>query len=104
MIKELTEFWKNVPGVKETDMYIDADALKALAIYILIQTKCSKLLVDILIAEEFTPEALKYTNRAYYLTVLHSAFEYIEEKNIYTLKIFLYFFIIFFNFLNENKN
>ena len=80
MIFELKEFWKGVDEVKEADLYIDADSLKALAIYILVQSKWSKLLVDILIAEEFTPEALKYTNRAYYLTVLHSAFEFIEEK------------------------
>lgn len=59
-------------------MFIDADSLKAIMIYILIKAKCVKLLVDIVVCESFTSEAIKYTNRAYYMTVLHTAFEYLE--------------------------
>lgn len=36
------------------------------------------MLVDIIVCENFTSEAIKYTNRAYYMTVLHTAFEFLE--------------------------
>lgn len=35
--------------------------------------------IDVISIEEFTPDSVKFTNRAYYLTVLHSAFEFLEE-------------------------
>lgn len=60
-------------------MFVDADSLKALMIYFIIKAKCAKLLVDVICIEEFTPESVKFTNRAYYMTVFHSAFEYLEE-------------------------
>ena len=60
-------------------MFVDADSLKALMIYIIVQAKCAKLLVDVICIEEFTPESIKYTNRAYYMTVFHTAFEFLEE-------------------------
>jgi hypothetical protein len=81
LVRELRSFWGNTKEISKNDLYIDADSLKAITIYILIQTKWSKLLVDILMIEEFSPDTIKMTNRAYYLTVLYSAFEYLEEMS-----------------------
>ena len=81
LVEELHEFWEDVPSVSKKQLYIDPDDLRAVIIYILIQSKCSKMLVDMLIIDEFSSESIKMTNRAYYQTVLYSAFEYIEEMN-----------------------
>lgn len=35
--------------------------------------------MDIICADEFIPESVKFTNRAYFMAMLHSAFEYIED-------------------------
>lgn len=39
LVFELKQFWRDVEGVRKSEMYIDADLLKGLAIYLLIQSK-----------------------------------------------------------------
>lgn len=77
--KELQIFWHNDRYFSLDKLYVDANSLRSIVIYTLIQTQSPKLLTDVLIVEKFTPKSLQYTNRAYYMTVLHSAFEFIEE-------------------------
>ena len=76
--KELYQFWKSDKYFKKKELYIDSSDLKSIMTYALVQTQWPKLLIDILIIENFTPKSLQFTNRAYYMTVLHSAFEFIE--------------------------
>lgn len=78
LTNEVQEFWKDNPTVGRNDTFIDADSLRAIMIYIVIKAKWVKMLVDIIVWENFTSEAIKYTNRAYYMTVLHTAFEFLE--------------------------
>lgn len=77
LTNELHQFWDKY--ISYDKMFVDADSLKALMIYIIIKAKSAKLLVDVIFIEEFTPESVKYTNRSYYMTVFHSAFEYLED-------------------------
>ena len=79
MTTELQEFWQGDRYFKRDKLFIDADSLKGLVIYSLVKSRCAKLLIDVICVEEFTPESIKFTNRAYYMTVLHSAFEFLEE-------------------------
>jgi hypothetical protein len=59
-------------------------------IYLVIKSKWVKLLVDIVVCEDFTTESVRYfiffftlyyryTNRAFFMTMLHTAFEYLEN-------------------------
>lgn len=79
MTTELKEFWCGEKYFPQDKLFIDADSLKGLLIYIVIKTKCAKILMDIICVEEFTPESVKFTNRFYFMTALHSAFEFLEE-------------------------
>ena len=81
MITELHEFWWDEKYYPKDKLYVDADSLKALLIYVVVKSKCAKILMDIICVEEFTPESVKFTNRFYFMTVLHSAFEFLEEIN-----------------------
>uniref|UniRef100_A0A7S3N6W9 VPS9 domain-containing protein n=1 Tax=Euplotes harpa TaxID=151035 RepID=A0A7S3N6W9_9SPIT len=60
-------------------MYIDSNTLRMLMVYVLVQTQSSKLKIDFDLVQEFTPQVLKFTNRSYYITLLQSAFEYIDD-------------------------
>lgn len=44
---ELSEFWEDDNYFKQEDLFIDADSLKGIIIYIIIQTKSAKMLMDI---------------------------------------------------------
>jgi hypothetical protein len=78
LTKEIDDYWKDDFSVSNHDLALDADSLKAIMIYIIIKSQCHTLLVDIVMWEDFTTENVKYTNRAYYMTVLHSAYEFLE--------------------------
>ena len=78
-IKKLELIYKIMMGLSTNGIFIDSDSLKGLMIYLVIQSQNSRLLVDIILCDEFTPETLKMTNRGYYLIVIYSAFEFIEQ-------------------------
>lgn len=72
-------FWGGHKYLSKGELYIDQHSLRLLMIYIIIQTKQSKLKIDIDLVHEFMPKVLQYTNRAFYITMLQSAYEYIEN-------------------------
>ena len=76
---ELKLFWKGDHYLTERDLYIDSKDLRMIMVYILIQTQCSKLKIDLDIIQEFIPQVLKFTNRSFYITLLQSAFDYIDH-------------------------
>jgi hypothetical protein len=77
--KELEIYWKHNKIFSPSELFIDSEALNSIVTYTLIQTQNPKLLIDVLMVEKFTPKSLQYTNRAFYMTALHAAFEHIEE-------------------------
>lgn len=79
MTQELCDFWNGVKEVAPKDLFINSSNLKKLMVYVLIKNQKSKIYVDLQIIQEFMPFVLKYTNRAYYVTMLQSAFEFIED-------------------------
>lgn len=72
-------FWEGSKYVSKKELFIDSDSLRQLMIYVVIQVKKSKLKVDLDIIQEFMPPVLEFTNRAYYITLLQSAFEFIDS-------------------------
>jgi hypothetical protein len=76
---ELKMFWENYKYKSKKELFVDSDSLRLLMIYVLIQVKKSKLKIDLDLIQEFMPPVLEFTNRAYYITLLQSAFEYIES-------------------------
>lgn len=78
IIRKLEYIYKFTTSLGVDGVYIDSDNLKGLMIYLVIQSQNTKLLIDIILWDKFTPETLKMSNRSYYLMVIYSAFEFIE--------------------------
>lgn len=74
MAEELEQYFK---GPKR-DLIVESSDLRWLMVYILVQTRQPKLSIDIDLVQEFMPNVLKYTNRAFYISMLQSAYEYID--------------------------
>ncbi len=62
------------------NLEIDYENLNGIAIYIALKANLPILIVDIIFIENFVSEAVMATNRAYQMTVLHSALTFIEEN------------------------
>ena len=77
--KEVGRFWRKVPMPKNK-LFIDADTLLGIFTYLVINSQNPKLLVDVTIVEEFTTRNIQMTNRAYYLTALHSGLQWVEDR------------------------
>lgn len=59
---------------------IDYGNLIGIAIYIVLKSGMASLLIDCLFIESFVSNAILATNRAYHMTVIETALEFIEEK------------------------
>lgn len=80
MIQEIDEFWSSALGnLDPGQLDIDYENLNGIAIYIALKAGLPILIVDILFIENFVSEAVMTTNRAYQMTVLHSAMAFIED-------------------------
>ena len=77
--KEVGRFWRKVP-LPKNKLFIDADNLLGIFTYLVINSQNPKLLVDVTIVEEFTTRNIQMTNRAYYLTALHSGLQWVEDR------------------------
>jgi Vacuolar sorting protein 9 (VPS9) domain len=81
MITEIDEFWKPAGDkVDSSQLEIDYENLNGIAIYVALKANLPILIVDILFIENFVSQAILTTNRAYQMTVLHSALAFIEEN------------------------
>jgi hypothetical protein len=81
MISEIDEFWRAAgESVKAGELEIDYENLNGIAIYIALKANLPILIVDILFIESFVSQAILSTNRAYQMTVLHSALAFIEDN------------------------
>jgi len=80
MISEIDDFWKPATdSVKPGSLDIDYENLNGIAIYVALKANLPILIVDIIFIENFVSQAVLSTNRAYQMTVLHSAMNFIEE-------------------------
>jgi len=81
MISEIDEFWLTAgDSVKAGELEIDYENLNGIAIYVALKANLPILIVDILFIESFVSQAILSTNRAYQMTVLHSALAFIEDN------------------------
>ena len=78
MVGEIDNFWSGV-DVKPDKLEIDYENLHGIAIYLVLKMANPLLLVDIIFIENFVSNAVMMTNRAFHMTVLHSALAFIEE-------------------------
>ncbi|CDW75334.1 UNKNOWN [Stylonychia lemnae] len=79
MIGEIDQFWESI-NVDQKKLEIDYENLNGIAIYIALKAGIPILLIDIIFIENFVSKAILNTNRAYQMTVLHSAMTFIEEN------------------------
>lgn len=79
MIGEIDEFWDSM-NVDPRKLEIDYENLNGIAIYIALKAAIPILIVDIIFIENFVSNTILNTNRAYQMTVLHSAMTFIEEN------------------------
>ena len=80
MVQEIDSFWEGVKLGDPMKLEIDYENLEGIAIYIVLKSEMPILLVDIMFIESFVSKAILLTNRAYHMTVLHSAITFIEEN------------------------
>jgi len=78
--QELDAFWhqKKIPS---SDLYIDADKLQGIMIYIISRTNYPQILTEITITEEFLTKAVQLSNRAFYVVMIRASIEYLLEHN-----------------------
>ena len=79
MVSEIDEFWKDIP-IDSKKLEVDYENLNGIAIYVALKAAIPILIVDIIFIENFVSQAVLYTNRAYQMTVLHSALSFIEDN------------------------
>lgn len=77
--KEVGRFWRKIP-IPKNHLFIDADNLLGIFTYLVVRAQNPKLLVDVTLIEEFTTKNVQMTNRAYYLTALHSGLQWVEDR------------------------
>jgi hypothetical protein len=78
MVGEIDNFWDGIP-VKPSKLEIDYENLNGIAIYLVLKAGNPLLLIDIIFIENFVSNAIMSTNRAFHMTVVHSALQFIEE-------------------------
>ena len=72
MVGEIDAFWEGIP-IKPSKLEIDYENLNGIAIYLVLKAGNPLLLVDIIFIESFVSNSIMQTNRAFQMTVVHSA-------------------------------
>ena len=72
MVGEIDNFWDGVP-IKPSKLEIDYENLNGIAIYLVLKAGNPLLLIDIIFIESFVSNSIMQTNRAFQMTVVHSA-------------------------------
>mmetsp|Transcript_3251 Transcript_3251/g.5397 ORF Transcript_3251/g.5397 Transcript_3251/m.5397 type:complete len:157 (-) Transcript_3251:710-1180(-) len=73
----LDQFWAHhdVPSKK---LSVDVDNLQSLIVYFISRMKgCAQIVTNLSIIENFIPDAVQMSNRAYYLAMMQSSCEYL---------------------------
>lgn len=79
MVSEIDEFWEGI-DIDPKKLEIDYENLNGIAIYVALKSEVPVLINDIIFIENFVSKEIMTTNRAYQMTVLHSALTFIEEN------------------------
>lgn len=77
MVSEIDEFWSDL-AIDPRKLEIDYGNLIGIAIYLMLRSGISILLIDMIFIEQFVSTAIMATNRAYHMTVIQTALEFIE--------------------------
>jgi len=75
--KSLDEFWRNydIPNKK---LSVDVDNLQSIIVYMISRLKdCPQIITNLYIIEDFLPEAVQLSNRAFYLAMMQSSCEFL---------------------------
>jgi len=76
IMDEIDEFWKQFP-FQQKKLYVDADNLLSIFIYLIIKSQLSDLIVDIEIIDDFTNKSLKLSRKGYLFSLVQSSLEYL---------------------------
>ena len=81
-MESATNYWKGMEKyIKKDFLYIDADEILKIFLYIIIQTQMPEILIECKIIENFTSELTKTFNVSYNYTLLEASIDYINGKN-----------------------
>jgi len=76
ILDEIDEFWKHFP-FQQKKMFVDADNLLSIFIYLIIKSQLSDMIVDIEIIDDFTNKSLKLSRKGYLFSLVQSSLEYL---------------------------
>ncbi len=81
ILEDLENFYKdsNFPRDK---LLIDSDSLQAILIYVVSRSAYPQLWTELILIEEYIPEGVTMSNRAYYLIMVKAACEYLLNFQI----------------------
>jgi hypothetical protein len=82
-MESATNFWKGMEKyIKKDFLYIDADEILKIFLFIIIQTQMPEVLIECKIIDNFTSELTKTFNLSYNYTLLEASIDYINGMNI----------------------
>ena len=88
IMESATNFWKGMEKyIKKDFLYIDADEILKIFLFIIIQTQMPEVLIECKIIDNFTSELTKTFNLSYNYTLLEASIDYINGMNINELNI-----------------
>ena len=76
ILDDLEAFYKDSKFPKEK-LLIDSDSLQAILIYVVSRAAYPQLWTELILIEEYIPDGVTMSNRAYYLIMVKAACEYL---------------------------
>ena len=75
---DLKKFWSDYE-IPEKDLFLDPDTLQGLLIYIVSRTNYPQIWTEVHLIEEFLPQAVLMSNRAFYMIMVKASCEYLMK-------------------------
>jgi len=76
ILQDLEIFWHGY-DIPKSDLFIDSDTLQGIMIYIVSRLNYPQIWTELHIIEEFLPDAVLMSNRAFYMIMVKAACEYL---------------------------
>jgi hypothetical protein len=76
ILEDLETFYKDSNYPKDK-LFIDSDTLQAILIYVVSRSEYPQLWTELILIEEYIPEGVTMSNRAFYLIMVKAACEYL---------------------------
>eukprot|EP00347_Sterkiella_histriomuscorum_P022739 403337343 len=81
LIREQENFWSGF-DISKKDLFIDSDNLQGILIYIVSRINYPQIWTELHLIEEYIPDAVQMSNRAFYMVMLKASCEYLINLKV----------------------